>query len=182
MTQLEAVNLILRALSEHTVSSVEIRHPSVTLALDWMDIAREELNGGEWWYNKYRITLPVQNDGRVQVPANTLSFVPDSFEGVLIDGYLYNQSTQSYQFTSDVSGVLVVNSGFDNLPPAAQRVVAFKAALYAYDNDVGDNPPQRYERGFAEALESLSAAHSRQRRFNARSRRAWQRYENARRG
>lgn len=182
MTLLEAVNIILRALSEHTVSSTEIRHPSVTLALDKINEAREAVLNEGWWFNNVRITANRENDGRVPYPSDALSFVPDGFECIVRGGYLYNAQAQSFVFTEDVSGLATYDLAWDDLPNAVQRMVAYQAAIMAYSDDVGDNTPASVTGGFATALQQVQAMHTRQRRFNARQRQSWWRYESARRG
>lgn len=182
MTLLEAVNIILRALSEHTVSSTEIRHPSVTLALDKINEAREAVLNEGWWFNNIRITANRESDGRVPYPADALSFVPDGFECIVRGGYLYNAQAQSFVFTEDVPGLVTYDLEWDDLPNAVQRMVAYQAAIMAYSDDVGDNAPASVTGGFAMALQQVQAMHTRQRRFNARQRQSWWRYESARRG
>lgn len=182
MTLLEAVNVVLRALSEHTVSSTEIRHPSVTLALTEIDLARESILNEEWWFNKVRITIPREVDNRVPYPNDALSFVPDKYECITRNGYLYNTQNQSFLFDENVSGVVTYDLDWEDLPSAVQRLIAYSAAGSAYSNDVGDNIPASVQAGYATALQQVQSMHTRQRRFNARQRPSWRRYESARRG
>jgi hypothetical protein len=182
MTKLEAVNLILRALSEHTVSSVEIRHPSVTLALDKLEMARQEVLSDGWWFNNIRVTLNKDVNGKVSFPSGALAFVPDRYECITRGGYLYNTTTQTFVFTEDVPGLITYDLDWDDLPNPAQRMVAYQAAIAAYSEDVGGQAPQSITVGYSLAQQQLQSGHIRQRRFNARSRPAWWRYENARRG
>ena len=182
MTELEAVNLILRALSEHTVASTQLRHPSVIMALAKLDIARQEVLNDGWWFNNLRITLNRETDGRIQYPADTLAFVPDKYECITRGGYLYNTATQTFVFTEDVAGLATYDLSWDDLPNSFQRLVAYQAAISAYADDLGDTPPTSITAGYAKALEQCQSGHTRQRRFNARSRRSWWRYETARRG
>lgn len=182
MTLLEAVNIVLRALSEHTVASTEIRHPSVTLALDKIDEAREALLNENWWFNNITVTLNREFDGRVQYPADTLAFVPDNYLCVVRGGYLYNTQNNSYVFTEDVSGLITYDLQWADLPSAAQRVVAYNAALMAFDLEFGGNPPASLLMNMQSAFAQLQAMHTRQRRYNARQRPQWRQYECARRG
>lgn len=182
MTELEAVNLILRTLSEHTVSSIELRHPSVTLARDKLELARQEVLNDGWWFNTIPITLNRGTDGRVQYPADTLAFVPTKYVCITRGGYLYNTSAQSFVFTEDVSGIATYDVAWDDMPNAAQRMTAYRAAAAAYSSDVGGNLPTDVTDGLMLAQSQLEAMHIRQRRFNARQRSSWHRYESARRG
>jgi len=183
MTELEAVNIVLCGLSEHPVSSVELRHPSVILALAKLDIAREELLGEGWWFNTVPVTINVDTDGKVAYPADALAFVPDKYECIVRDGYLYNTDTQSFVFTENVSGMVTYDLAWTDLTSAAQRVVAFAAAMSAYVEDTGEQqPPMSLTTSYQLALGQLQAQHTRQRRYNARTRRQWWRYESARRG
>lgn len=182
MTLLEAVNIVLRALSEHTVSSTEIRNPSVTLALDKIAIAQEEVLTDGWWFNNIRITIPREVDGRVKYPADALSFIPDGFECIVRGGYLYNAQSQTFVFEEDVPGLVTYDLEWDDLPSPVQRLIAYSAAGSAYADDMGDNLPASVQIGYANAIQQCQAIHTRQRRFNARQRQSWWRYESARRG
>lgn len=182
MTLLEAVNIVLRALSEHTVSSVEIRHPSVTLALDKIEIAREEVLNEGWWFNNIYITINRDSNNNIVYPAGALQFVPDKYECIVRDGLLYNTDSQSFVFSEDVSGVVTYDIAWDDLPNAAQRLVAFSAAASAYSDDMGGDPPQSVISGLSMASSQLQAMHVRQRRYSAKQRPQWVRYESARRG
>lgn len=182
MTLLEAVNIVLRALSEHTVSSTEIRHPSVTLALDKIDESRQAVLNEGWWFNNIRITANRESDGRVPYPTDALAFVPDGFECITRGGYLYNAKAQSFVFTEDVPGLVTYDVDWDDLPNAVQRMVAYQAAMMAYADDMGDNAPASVATGYAIALQQCRSMHIRQRKFNARQRQSWWRYESARRG
>lgn len=183
MTELEAVNIVLRTLSEHSVASVEVRHPTVILAREKLEIAREELLNEGWWFNNIRITVNRETDGRIIYPADALAFVPDKYECITRGGYLYNTQAQSFVFTEDVVGTVTYDLDWEDLPAAAQRVVAFSAAISAFaDDNPGEQTPQSVTNGYGTALQQLQAGHTRQRRYNARSRRSWWRYESARRG
>ena len=182
MTLLEAVNIVLRALSEHTVSSVEIRHPSVTLALDKIEIAREEVLNEGWWFNNIQITINRDTDNRIAYPPEALQFVPDKYECIVRGGYLYNAQAQSFEFTENVSGMATYDILWDDLPNAVQRLVAFSAAASAYSDDMGGDPPSSVMSGLSIASGQVQAMHVRQRRFSAKQRPEWARYESARRG
>lgn len=182
MTLLEAVNIVLRALSEHTVASVEIRHPSVTLALDKIEIAREEVLNEGWWFNNIYITINRDTNGNVAYPADALQFVPDKYECIVRDGLLYNAQAGSFVFTEDVSGTVTYDVAWDDLPNAVQRLVAFSAAASAYSDDMGGDPPSSVMSGLSVASAQVQAMHVRQRRYSAKQRPQWVRYESARRG
>ena len=182
MTLLEAVNIVLRALSEHTVASTEIRHPSVTLALDKINEARETLLNEDWWFNKLGVTLNREFDGRVQYPAEALAFVPDNYMCIVRGGYLYNTQNNSFIFTEDVTGVITYDLDWGDLPSAAQQLIAYNAALMAFDLEFGGNHPASILLGMQTAMSQLQAMHTRQRRYNARQRPQWRNYECARRG
>ena len=182
MTQLEAVNLILRALSEHPVASLDIRHPSVTLALATLDVSKDEVLADNWWINKIRVTLQRESDNRVQYPADAYEFVPDKYQAIVRSGYLYNDQNQSFIFDEDVSGWATYELDWTDLPNAVQRMVAYRAAISAVSSDVGGEIPAYLQIGYATAETQVQSMHTRQRKFNARQRRSWWRYESARRG
>lgn len=182
MTKLEAVNIILRALGEHAVASIEIRHPSITLALDKLEVARQEVLTEGWWFNNLDITLKPEIDGRVRYPVDALAFVPAEYECITRGGYLYNTRNDSFVFSAELRGLVTYDLTWDDLPNAAQRLVTYQAAMSAYADDLGGQMPASITQGYATAAAQLTTGHLRQRRYSARQRCPWTIYERARRG
>lgn len=179
MTELEAVNLILRALGEHPVTTVDTRHPTVQLALAELNARRRVILLHGYWFNHWHITLTPDISGYVYIPSGMLSFQADEPNRyVIIGDRLYDTLNQTYTITYALSGQSTVDISFEDMPVQARVVVANQAAIKAYGVDIGlDANAQTYQAETQEALDLLNAEHSRQRAFSSRSRRNWRRYQ-----
>lgn len=179
MTELEAVNLILRALGEHPVTTVDTRHPTVQLALAELNARRMVILLHGYWFNHWNVTLTPDISGFVYVPTGMLAFQSDDPNRYIIRGdKLYDTQNQTYAITTDLYGQSTVDVAFEDMPVQARIVVANQAAIKAYGVDIGlDANAQTYQAEAQEALDLLNAEHSRQRAFSSRSRRSWRRYQ-----
>lgn len=179
MLLLEAVNLILRALGEHPVTTVDTRHPTVQLALSELDARRRIILLHGYWFNHWRCTLSPDISGYIYIPTGTMSFQADeSNRFVILGSKLYDTLNDTDVITNSVSGTRSIDVAFEDMPVQARVVVANQAAIKAYGVDIGlDSNAQMYQAEAQEALDLLNAEHSRQRNFSSRQRLSWRKYE-----
>lgn len=136
LTELQAVNIILQAIDEPPVSSLELS------GLLPLDRAKAKLNecsllvqSGGWSFNTeedYPLTRQV--DGTITLPENTLrvdvndEFLP-SVAPVLRGLRLYDKANRSYTFEKDLKGTVVFALSWDELPQPARHYIAHHAAV-----------------------------------------------------
>lgn len=133
MTTLEAVNLMLSAIGEAPVNSIESPVLSdVALAKKDLDNACRQLMQRGWDFNTdvERVFPPDSLTGAIALPANTLKVdASDSSRWVTQrGGYLYDKESNTNVFTSPVTLDIVYLYDFDDLPAHAQQYILMKAA------------------------------------------------------
>ena len=136
MNQLDAVNLILPALGEHPVTSLDVAHPTLAILLPIMEQKRRELLGKGWWFNSFKYTVSPNVEGEIPVPVDTIEFITDN-GAIVRGGLLFNPATYSSVFTSDVTGNLITDVPYDECPDSIQGVILYSALVQTYATDIG---------------------------------------------
>ena len=170
MTELEAINICLRAVGESPVTSVDSQNPYVIAASNIVDNERKNLLAEGWWFNTQRgLTLTPDRNKFIFVPINTLAIDTNDRKGAiavrkdkLID--LYNNT---FEFENSITLDLVEDLEFTDLPFSAARTIAYVAAVEmqrAYEMEV--NKLQSYEQQSRFAYMELKKLHMRNRNLN----------------
>lgn len=171
-TELDAVNSILRKLGEPPISSMDTQYPTLDLILPALDQAQRNLLEEGWWFNKFEpVTLYPDEESHVVVPPDTLVFTPYSDE-YLYTGTYIRRRNGTVDLTEPVTGSRVANLPFEELPPMVRSAVTYSAAMQVYAADIGmDDIFTGIQENYSGAYAEMSAAHTRQRQFNVRSKR-----------
>lgn len=136
-TRLRAVNVLLGAIGESPVSSIETSQA--------VDVANAEATLTEidnavqsegWSFNREENrTLSRDDDSEIPLPANTLSaaqFRWSASGGEAMVSQrgrrLYDRKAGSYAFTADVDADLIVKLDWEDLPEYARRYITIRAA------------------------------------------------------
>ena len=184
MQLLDAVNLVLPKLGEHTVTSLNIKHPTVAILLpEFENELRKLLNRG-WWFNEFDYKAYPDSEGEIALGTNVLSFIPDTEDLAVQRGAkLYNPVTLSYVFDSYVSGRIREYVEFAQIPESAATAVMYSALVSAYCTDIGlTNEVQVWQSEAGLAYSNLLAEHLRQRKHSTKKTRQWGHFINALRG
>ncbi len=135
-TELEAVNIMLSAIGEAPVSSLE------NSSLEDVTVAKNILNEtivdvqtvGYNFNSEYNYKLVQDTDGHINVPVNAV-YVDVSNRGssigkdlVLRGERLYDRENQTYTFTESVYVDMTLILPWDELPQYARRYITIKAA------------------------------------------------------
>ena len=172
MRLLEAVNTVLPYLGEHTITHIEgNKHPSVDLILAAMERHKTTLLSNGWWFNEGTMTIPVNTDGMIDVPVNTLQV-----EGIdcyiCLDGErFFNLENNSRYFDKPITIKMFRDLPFERLPEVAALVIIYRAAIEVYSGDFGaDNVLQTLQM-FAETnRQQLMQENLRNRKYNSHDR------------
>ncbi len=169
MLKLDAVNLVLRAMGEHPVSSIDVQYPTLNIVLPAIDTAVITVLKEGWWFNtRYNINLLPDINGVTQVPANTLTFYPDdssiTFEGLR---FIWKDTGEPL-INTNVCGRLITLLDFESCPNTAQYTIAYQAAhdTYIADNGV-DSSAQNLATKLAGFALSLASEHTRSQQFSS---------------
>ena len=163
-SELDAVNLMLRAIGESRVQTLEdATHEDAADALEllrhWNMTVQEE----GWRFNT-RVDVLMTRDpsNQISTPVNTLS-VRTSGDSVdvpvsLIDGKLFNVQDNSFDWTRDLYVTLVLHYDFAKIPQSARNYIVQCAGLEFVGNEAPSTPRPQFSR------ERLLAARSALRR------------------
>ena len=165
-TELEAVNLMLDTIGESPISTLQ--NSAVVDAVKAKSVLSEvsrAVQAKGWHFNtekSYKL-LPGVYDQEIQVPANCMkvdSVAPDNSVDVVHRGSrLYDRLNHTYKFTKSITVDMVVLLAFDELPEAARRYIAVRAARVFQSRTVGAESLWRFSaQDESDALADLKQA------------------------
>jgi len=132
-TELEAVNVMLNAIGESPINSLEtVGNLYASQARDTLYAVSREIQSKGWWFNEqegYAFTLNAQ--GKVNPPATILKLYPArGGTPLLVRGpRLLNPVTGADTFaTAPVADYIVWHLAYEDLPESARRYIAVRAA------------------------------------------------------
>lgn len=167
MDLLTAVNLILPALGEHPVTSISVKHPTLAVIIPQVDAQRRAFLLRGWWFNEYKTTLYPDSEGGIALPTGLLSFIPDSVNCAVRGGALFNTDTLDFLWDSSVTGSIIMDLEFDELPDSAAQYVMYSALVTAYVTDIGlEQVVQVWGNAANAAQASVTAEHLRNKRYS----------------
>lgn len=173
MKELEAVNVLLSNIGQAEVNSLTVGHPDVANARKTLDRASRRLQRSGWWFNRdYAVTLePEAVTKKIRV-ANTSELELSDYALVQRGDYLYNRSTQSYEFDDNVVATsLIWHMEFDLLPEIAQDVVVYRAGAEFVRDELEDpNKEQALRQDERIAMIALKEEDLKLQRYNVFSR------------
>lgn len=181
MDLLKAVNSILPKLGEHPVTSVEAKSPTLAVVLPQLEETRAALLLTGWWYNEWETTLYPDQAGGIAVPDGMLSFVPDCRTRIIQRGpAFYNADNRSFKFDAPVTGKIIMDVPFEELPESAAQYVLYSALVVIYATDIGfENVVQIWSARAADSLATMEAEHLKQRKYTIKSSRRYAKLRNA---
>lgn len=136
-TLLQAINVLLEAISSNPVSSLEAADSNTNARIALKRIGetmREVLNEGWHWNEETEYELVPNTAGEINVPANMLRVVQlyttDTYRKRLVwrGGRLYDRVAHSYNIATPVKVDGFILLDFEELPDPARWYVTLKAA------------------------------------------------------
>ena len=130
-TELDAVNLMLSAIGEAPIESLDEAFGESQFAQDTLGMAQLEINSWGWSYNSERITLQPNGSGYITLPDTLLSVDPtdSSIKATQRGQYLYNVDKNTFVWCAPVECDLVLSLDFDCLPNHARFYISTYAAF-----------------------------------------------------
>lgn len=161
LTRLYAVNMILPAMGEKPVTSIESRNPTVQIVLNALDTACRELQGRGWYFNRYKVKLYPNQENQFVLPDKCIGWYDESGHGsVQRGGALFNPRTLSHDFpgVTSITGTVRLGMDFEEMPQAFQFYAVYKARDKAYKDDLGmDEVVQAWGMDLARAEAAMMA-------------------------
>lgn len=151
MELLQAVNTVLPHLGEHVITRVEgSKHPTVDLILAAIDRVRIRTLSEGLWFNDREVTLPVNTDGRISTPTNTLAVYGVGCSVELQGQHLLDLDESTTYFTKPIKVRLIRDVPFEYLPLNVALYCTYEAACEVYTQDFG------YEKSY-DVLQQLAS-------------------------
>lgn len=178
MQLLLAVNTILRKLGEIEVASLDEPYPTIPLAQAALDEARLNVLKEGWWFNTLHewTALPAPDD-TVTLPANTLVFYPEDPQYVFEGSVIVMADNHDPLIGKPVVGKLIIDKDFERVPRSAAMAITYQAAFDTYLADIGpDDTLTTIQNSLLLHLGTLSAEHTRSRKQNTRTKKAFSRW------
>lgn len=145
ITELEAVNAMLRAIGSSPVSSLEDNGVvDAAMALQTLRTVSRDVQQKGWHFNSeidYEITPTYPLPGEIILPANCLKVDPVSpWEDCVQRGLrLYDRKRHSFSFENSVKVAMVVLLDFDELPQYARTYIVARATRVYQMSVVGSD-------------------------------------------
>lgn len=181
LTQLDAVNIILRKLGEQPVTNLDVQYPTIAIALPALDEARVAILQEGWWFNAVdEFDFYPDVNGELNAPDELLMFYPDEPDKYTFDGVrVVLTNTLSPAVNATVRGRAVFHKEFEELPNVARYAIAYRAAFDTYIADFGDSDiAKQILLAATDHYSELSADHTRQRKSSSRNKRQVARWRN----
>jgi hypothetical protein len=132
--ELAAVNVLLSAIGESPVSTIEGEAPEAVAAQNLLrEISLAVQSKGWPWNRDYQVALTPDVTGRCPLPASALKLAgayPGPHSGSLVERkrFVYDNLNHSYVFEDSIIVDLVTKLAFEDMPEAARRYITIRAA------------------------------------------------------
>jgi hypothetical protein len=149
MTKLEAVNIMLLAIGEQPVSTLDPGSitQEASIAEDVLDTVSRDVQALGWYFNEtLEVTLSPDVDDNIAIPSDALKVIPigESDAIGIRAGYLYNRTEGTDEFDDDVDCYIVYGQDFADLPQSAKAYIAIRAARVFQQRVLGSDALDKY--------------------------------------
>lgn len=150
MSVLDAVNIMLSALGEAPVNSLEgSRTADVAIALSILIETNREVQSEGWYINTEKdFPLVPGSDKRISVPFNALLVLPPERSGLTFavrGGNLYNLKSHSFEFQQKVLVNIIFLLPFEDLTEKLRRYITIRAARVFQDRVLGSGQAHSFQ-------------------------------------
>lgn len=149
-SRLDAVNTILTACGEQPVSVLDGTTPDAANAEGILDEVLRDVQSEGWHFNTEKeVPLTPTIGGLINLPANVAKIDLSDVDTSNVDPVqrgerLYDRKARSYVFQRAIKADIVYLLPFEELPEAARRYIAVKAARVFHDRFVGSDTLHRF--------------------------------------
>tara|TARA_R110002020_G_scaffold131052_5_gene293051 strand:- start:237 stop:857 length:621 start_codon:yes stop_codon:yes gene_type:complete len=140
MDELEALNLLLRAIGSSPVNSLDTDHPDAVNAKATLNRMRKQSQLSGWWFNiDYCVSFIPQPNGDILIPSTISKVVFESRYLVNRGGKLYDKMNQTYSFTEQQLATRVQYiTPWDEMPVSLQLYTTYMAAAQYVRDELED--------------------------------------------
>jgi hypothetical protein len=153
ITELEAVNMMLAAIGEAAVSSLEtVTTVEVTQAKNLLSNINREVQQKGWHFNtEWDVSLSRDADNRIPIGSNVLSIHVENELTTIrgIDGvmFLYDLDNNTFIWTSNLNNAVTITLlDFKNTPQSLRQYITAKASRVFQEEIVGQISAEQINR------------------------------------
>ena len=157
MTELEALNMLLRLIGSSPVNDITTPHPDVSNARTTLDRVRKQAQRRGWWYNiDYGTKLTPNASKEVIIPKELTSVVACNRNYIKRGNKLYNKDDNTFQFTETTVDIhrTIRLLDWDDMPDCVQYYCAYLAAS-EFVRDELEDPQKQLELQQSAGLQML---------------------------
>lgn len=127
MTELQAYNLCLQAVSQAAINTISVADPDVAEIANHLAQAKRSVLQMGWLFNTDTVDLEVDGNSKVSVAEYLKVYLPDGL--TVRGGYVWQPETSSYYDQDINSAQCVVDVAWTDIPEEGQQAIAHKAAV-----------------------------------------------------
>lgn len=170
MDELEALNMLLRAIGSSPVNSTSTNHPDAANAMETLDRYRKRVQNRGWWFNiDYNVTFQRNETNQVRIPKEYTLVVFQNPCYVQRGIKLYDKANQTYFFNENPIALRTIRTlPWEELPNSAQQHIAYAAAESFVSDELEDpNKEAKFERKAGMAANDLKKEDLEQGQYNS---------------
>jgi len=139
MEELDALNLLLRAIGSDPVNSVSTQQPDAANAIDTLNRYRRRVQKRGWWCNiQYNVVFQVASN-EIRIPKEYTSVIFDDLNLVKRGTRLFDKVKSTFQFTENVTARRTIYTlPWEEMPESMREVVAYMAASSFVRDEIED--------------------------------------------
>lgn len=140
MKELEAMNVLLRAIGSSPVNSLETPHPDAANAKATLKRIRLQAQNRGWWFNvDYNVTFTQNETGEIEIPSYISSIKMLDRSYVKRGDKIYNTVNQTYLINCNLVAERVIRMvDWDELPQSMQEYITYFAASQFVQDELED--------------------------------------------
>jgi len=153
ITELEAINMLLAAIGEAAVSSLETATTvEVTQAKNLLSNINREVQQKGWHFNtEWDVILTRDSDNRIPLGTSVLSVYVENklttIRGITGQMYLYDLDDNTFTWTSNLTDAVTITLlDFQNTPQTLRQYVTAKAARIFQEEVIGQTSAEQINR------------------------------------
>ena len=140
MNELEAVQMLLRAIGSSPVNNLDVAHPDVSNARSCLDRLRKSVQKRGWWFNlDYNIIYQADAKGEVNIPKEITKIVADNVRYVKRGRKVYDSHAQTFIINTNVTALKTVRTlEWNDMPASIQEYAAYLACAQFISDEIED--------------------------------------------
>jgi len=149
MDELEAVQMLLRAIGSSPVNNLDVAHPDMANARACINRLRKSVQKTGWWFNTdYNVVFQADVLGEVRIPKEVTRFIASDAQFVKRGRKVYNSQTQTFNIGASVTALKTVRSlEWAELPASIQEYAAYLACSQFISDEIEDPAKEeKYQR------------------------------------